>query len=111
MLSHLKLRVPETGDSEGRNFWKERSNTFKNVKGIFIILFSAVSFYSFGQKETILGQEVERVFRTRDSTQNFYLALAPKSSIKGLLVILRCLLKVKNIGFSIADKMLNPLFP
>ncbi len=28
------------------------------------------------------------MFRTRDSTQNFYLVLAPKTSIKGLLVIL-----------------------
>jgi hypothetical protein len=52
----------------------------------FILLVS--SFCSFGQKEIISGETVERVFRTQDSTQNFYLALAPKTAIKGLLVIL-----------------------
>ena len=57
------------------------------MKGIFIILFFTGSFSSFGQKETVFGQEVERVFRTRDSTQNFYLALTPKAAIKGLLVM------------------------
>jgi hypothetical protein len=36
----------------------------------------------------IFGQDVERVFRTKDSTQNFYLALEPEIKIKGLLVIL-----------------------
>lgn len=51
-------------------------------------MFLAISFCSFGQKEIIFGQEVERVFRTRDSTQNFYLALTPKTTTKGLLVIL-----------------------
>ena len=57
------------------------------MKGIFLILFATVSLYSLGQKEIIFGQEVERVFRTRDSTQNFYLALTPKAAIKGLLVM------------------------
>lgn len=49
-----------------------------------------MGFYScsYGQKEIVFGQEVERVFRTSDSTQNFYLTLVPKTSIKGLLVIL-----------------------
>ena len=69
-------------------FAKRALKTFNNLKGIFLILFTTVSFYSLGQKETIFGQEVERVFRTRDSTQNFYLALTPKAGIKGLLVIL-----------------------
>ncbi len=55
---------------------------------IIAIILLAIPFYTFGQKEILSGQEVERVFRTQDSTQNFYLALSPKSSIKGLLVIL-----------------------
>lgn len=51
-------------------------------------MFLTISFCSSGQREILFGQEVERIFRTRDSTQNFYLALEPKTSIKGLLVIL-----------------------
>ncbi len=64
-------------------------NIFGNLKAAIIaIILLAIPFYTFGQKEILSGQEVERVFRTQDSTQNFYLALSPKSSIKGLLVIL-----------------------
>jgi hypothetical protein len=58
------------------------------LKSTVTIIFLAISFCSFGQKEILFGQAVERVFRTRDSTQNFYLALIPKTPIKGLLVIL-----------------------
>jgi hypothetical protein len=56
-----------------------------------IILLTAtlvVSICSFGQKVNIFGQDVERVYRTTDSTQNFYLVLEPKVQPKGLLVIL-----------------------
>lgn len=45
-------------------------------------------FHTFGQKEIIFGQEVERIYRSKDSTQNFYLALKPGTIAKGLLVIL-----------------------
>lgn len=58
------------------------------MRTTFTIILFTISFYSFGQRVTLFGQDVERVFRTNDSTQNFYLALAPKTSIKGLLVIL-----------------------
>jgi pimeloyl-ACP methyl ester carboxylesterase len=58
------------------------------LKELIVSIFIAASFYFFGQREVILGQEAERVFRTQDSTQNFYLVLVPKTSIKGLLVIL-----------------------
>ena len=58
------------------------------MKALIVIAFVSISFCSFGQREIIFEQEVERVFRTQDSTQNFYLALAPKSLIKGLLIIL-----------------------
>ena len=42
----------------------------------------------FGQKAVIDDQETEIVYRTKDSTENFYLALAPESQPKGLLLIL-----------------------
>jgi pimeloyl-ACP methyl ester carboxylesterase len=58
------------------------------LKSLIGVAFVSISFSSFGQREVIFGQEVERVFRTQDSTQNFYLALVPESTIKGLLVIL-----------------------
>lgn len=58
------------------------------MKAIILIIFLGFYSCSYGQKEIVFGQEVERVFRTSDSTQNFYLALVPKTSIKGLLVIL-----------------------
>ena len=60
----------------------------RDLKTIFVFIFLAICFCSFGQKEIIYGQEVERVYRTQDSTQNFYLVLTPKTTIKGLLVIL-----------------------
>jgi len=47
-----------------------------------------MTFCSFGQKVNINGQDVERIYRTKDSTQNFYLVLEPQSKPKGLLVIL-----------------------
>lgn len=68
-------------------FWKECAK-IRDLKTIIVFIFLAISFCSFGQKEIIFGQEVERVYRTQDSTQNFYLALTPKTTIKGLLVIL-----------------------
>lgn len=58
------------------------------MKAIIVIIFLGFYSCSYGQKEIVFGQEVERVYRTSDSTQNFYLALVPKTSIKGLLVIL-----------------------
>ena len=58
------------------------------MRTIFTIILFTISFCSFGQRVTLFGQDVERVFRANDSTQNLYLALAPKTSIKGLLVIL-----------------------
>ena len=53
-----------------------------------LIITSVISIYSFGQKLTISGQAVERVYRMGDSTQNFYLALVPEIQAKGLLIIL-----------------------
>jgi len=58
------------------------------MKSTILIFVASISFCSVGQKLTIYGQDVERVYRTRDSTQNFYLALAPRTEPKGLLVIL-----------------------
>src|SRR5258708_35842344 len=58
------------------------------MKSTIIIFVSSLSICSVGQKLTTYGQDVERVYRTRDSTQNFYLALAPRTEPKGLLVIL-----------------------
>jgi len=42
----------------------------------------------FAQTKAIPDRDFEQVYRTRDTTQNYYLALTPTTSIKGLLVIL-----------------------
>jgi pimeloyl-ACP methyl ester carboxylesterase len=51
-------------------------------------LFLACAVLACGQKTSINGESVTRVFRSGDSTQNFYLALEPTTKPKGLLVIL-----------------------
>ena len=58
------------------------------MKTIVLIILTSTFFSSFGQKVNIFGNDVERVYRTSDSTQNFYLVLEPKISVKGLLLIL-----------------------
>lgn len=58
------------------------------MKTIILIIATLTSFCSFGQRVIIFGQDVERVYRTKDSIQNFYLVLEPKIPPKGLLVIL-----------------------
>ncbi|HTF16813.1 MAG TPA: alpha/beta hydrolase [Chryseolinea sp.] len=58
------------------------------MKATIAILFFIIPFCSSAQKEIIFSEEVETVFRTTDSTQNFYLALVPMTAVKGLLVIL-----------------------
>jgi pimeloyl-ACP methyl ester carboxylesterase len=58
------------------------------MRSVIIITLSLVLSYSFGQKSIIPGQKAEIIYRTKDSTENFYLALAPGSQPKGLLVIL-----------------------
>jgi hypothetical protein len=59
------------------------------VRSTISILISLISLSSsFSQKITINGQAVERIYRTTDSTQNFYLALVPEGKPRGLLVIL-----------------------
>ena len=46
------------------------------------------SSYAFGQKSIVPGGKEEIVYRTKDLTENFYLALIPEGQPKGLLVIL-----------------------
>jgi hypothetical protein len=58
------------------------------LKTIILIIATLTPFCSFGQRVIIFGQDVERVYRTKDSTQNFYLVLEPKIQPKGLLVVL-----------------------
>lgn len=58
------------------------------MRSSILIIASLISIYSFGQTLTLSGQVVERVYRTSDTTQNFYLALVPEIQAKGLLVIL-----------------------
>jgi pimeloyl-ACP methyl ester carboxylesterase len=58
------------------------------LRKIILIIATLAPFCSIGQLVTIFGQDVERVYRTQDSTQNFYLVLEPKTQPKGLLVIL-----------------------
>ena len=57
----------------------------KSFLPIFILFFEL---NAFAQKLTISGQAVEKIYRTQDTTENFYLALKPEKSAKGLLVIL-----------------------
>lgn len=58
------------------------------MKTILLIVATLTSFCCNGQRVIIFGQDVERVYRTKDSTENFYLVLEPKIEPKGLLVIL-----------------------
>lgn len=53
-----------------------------------LIILAAAVHVAQAQKSILLGQAVERVFRSKDSTENFYLALAPKETPNGLLVVL-----------------------
>src|SRR5688572_8519415 len=58
------------------------------MKKTLSLIFVAISFCTVAQKGVIFGHEAEIVFRSADQTQDFYLALAPNESPKGLLVIL-----------------------
>jgi pimeloyl-ACP methyl ester carboxylesterase len=59
-----------------------------HVSTLIVAAFLACTVLACGQKTSINGESATRVFRSVDSTQNFYLALEPTAKPKGLLVIL-----------------------